>query len=1209
MDASAFWATAAASPPQQQTGNGGPHDGSVVASAPFPTPPLTNAMALQAAQMRLQSAASSSHPPPGLVPPGMAAGMDFQEMVEAAKAAAAVAEKMQAYVGWQLIHQQQIQQQAQQQHDALSQQNFMRQVSNFSRGGPASPMSNESPVATTTSMQALMMFTNHEEEMAMSEYFGTAPPATMPATFNGSAGGRPSNTSNNSAYSYLEAMGPDTPLTMEHILDTSMYTGAPSIAGATVNSPSFHDPSTASSSNGSPSPSSPPPSSTTTSSPALPCLEDPSGVAARKEVEAMDLSSHDLARSTLSMMPQLPQVPQNLQLPASIIPKASSADPAKKKRGRPAGKRDALGKTKKALVAANAVAAAAKMRMAVAASQAAQKSAAAAEPAYSIASVEKIYSYDIGADKPLPTGPPPLSVIPAEYRPRENIPVSTGSGVESKVPIVRLPKTPLVTMPVNPVPEKPPKQQRKVAHNAIERRYRNNINQRIADLKIVVPALNSPKIKDGRRGGGAKKDKDGDDDDSDGDGGDDQDEIIDGIPAATKHNKATILRKATEYIVHLRNEVARHRDESAALRHLLLHNFNVDVDAYLINGKADPNVIAERAGLSLEAAAAYQRAKQNKLNVGGPGTPSVSPPPSSPELSAIQQDAGAGSGIQQGARMMAFMFMTASALYIPSPFDGAEAEDGGHEYMTGKVLFRRNGAAEADGSTYMLAFGAGAMWAGVKFAVVTFGLISILSALLSVMSIGSRYTTRRKQAAGAKAAESAVESLAENWAILTGRKVSGSLGELGFQGGRFMSNYVLGLGVVLEELLHSKQRRRWHAKASRVGLDFLEALMAKPSFEANPVAQINTALSLMSTVALAGPYLPVATRLKITMTCALALRQSINANSGMTPRIVSILQPVSVHLWRTGIDLAQRCTPESTTDAGVKFIMMEAATDAGRSMLLERFIMASEHTTLDAFAKKQRAAAIVRDMVKGSSAVLCLPTGLGQKKLPPVSISFEKMMRDAEVAHDIASLWSGAAGTVLTGWVNEQRLIVSPPGCADGASRPASAVLGEDRAALDVAIRAWLQVEKREAISEALIGGETDGTAIGASRKLTSLALLAASMARSGDYAVALRAVQAMDGLIREGKGLLRKAHLGEEEVEIAEEERDLAALLEFGALACCLDAAQRFGAGKKRLGGVSRRVVAHMRRLLPILARKGGRDGAPFIDCVRDWSEAVACL
>ncbi|KAK3842971.1 MAG: hypothetical protein J3R72DRAFT_123941 [Linnemannia gamsii] len=127
--------------------------------------------------------------------------------------------------------------------------------------------------------------------------------------------------------------------------------------------------------------------------------------------------------------------------------------------------------------------------------------------------------------------------------------------LQQKIPITRL-KPPVSGTPAPAPPAaqgpQPTKQQKKVAHNAIERRYRNNINDRISDLKNVVPALCNIKTKD-------EKDDDDEDDEKD----------ADGVTKATKLNKATILRKATEYIIVLQKREAGTKAENAILRRLL----------------------------------------------------------------------------------------------------------------------------------------------------------------------------------------------------------------------------------------------------------------------------------------------------------------------------------------------------------------------------------------------------------------------------------------------------------------------------------------------------------------------------------------------------------------------------------------------------------------------------------------------------------------
>ncbi|CAG8484626.1 2865_t:CDS:2 [Acaulospora colombiana] len=123
-----------------------------------------------------------------------------------------------------------------------------------------------------------------------------------------------------------------------------------------------------------------------------------------------------------------------------------------------------------------------------------------------------------------------------------------GKNATTKLPITRLKNT-NISQPQQNTPVQLNKQQKKVAHNAIERRYRNNINDRINDLKNVVPALCHLKSKDSKD--------------------DDEDDEVDGIPAATKLNKATILRKATEYIVYLKKSNEKIKGDNEILRNLL----------------------------------------------------------------------------------------------------------------------------------------------------------------------------------------------------------------------------------------------------------------------------------------------------------------------------------------------------------------------------------------------------------------------------------------------------------------------------------------------------------------------------------------------------------------------------------------------------------------------------------------------------------------
>ncbi|MCJ1439725.1 MAG: hypothetical protein MMC23_000206 [Stictis urceolatum] len=90
----------------------------------------------------------------------------------------------------------------------------------------------------------------------------------------------------------------------------------------------------------------------------------------------------------------------------------------------------------------------------------------------------------------------------------------------------------------------------KISHNVIEKRYRSNLNDKIAKLRDSVPDLRTatPTVKKRKPGATAR-----DSDDSDDDGG-------------LKFNKATVLTKATEYIQQLERQNQRLQSELSQLR-------------------------------------------------------------------------------------------------------------------------------------------------------------------------------------------------------------------------------------------------------------------------------------------------------------------------------------------------------------------------------------------------------------------------------------------------------------------------------------------------------------------------------------------------------------------------------------------------------------------------------------------------------------------
>ncbi|KIY00512.1 uncharacterized protein Z520_04197 [Fonsecaea multimorphosa CBS 102226] len=94
---------------------------------------------------------------------------------------------------------------------------------------------------------------------------------------------------------------------------------------------------------------------------------------------------------------------------------------------------------------------------------------------------------------------------------------------------------------------------KKRPHNIIEKRYRANLNEKIAELRDSVPSLRfaqKSKVRESANG-------DSDDDD------------LDGLTPSNKLNKASILTKAVEYIRHLEFRTKRLEEENKSLKERL----------------------------------------------------------------------------------------------------------------------------------------------------------------------------------------------------------------------------------------------------------------------------------------------------------------------------------------------------------------------------------------------------------------------------------------------------------------------------------------------------------------------------------------------------------------------------------------------------------------------------------------------------------------
>jgi hypothetical protein len=126
---------------------------------------------------------------------------------------------------------------------------------------------------------------------------------------------------------------------------------------------------------------------------------------------------------------------------------------------------------------------------------------------------------------------------------RDNISPTNGRPLKRKL-------SPNDNIGLVPQREVPPPAAKKRPHNIIEKRYRANLNEKIAELRDSVPSLRSSKRSKARDGSGPESD----------------DEDLDGLTPSNKLNKASVLTKAVEYIKHLEFRTRRLEDENRALK-------------------------------------------------------------------------------------------------------------------------------------------------------------------------------------------------------------------------------------------------------------------------------------------------------------------------------------------------------------------------------------------------------------------------------------------------------------------------------------------------------------------------------------------------------------------------------------------------------------------------------------------------------------------
>ncbi|SPO07301.1 uncharacterized protein DNG_09995 [Cephalotrichum gorgonifer] len=149
----------------------------------------------------------------------------------------------------------------------------------------------------------------------------------------------------------------------------------------------------------------------------------------------------------------------------------------------------------------------------------------------------------------------PTTSTRTRYSSRKRKSLASASDSVASSPSSLAPHSPGAMTAASPTDGPGPK---KTAHNMIEKRYRNNLNDKIAALRDVVPSLRvtahrleqglNPGEMGGNEGDGVSLDE------------------LGGLAPAQKLNKATILSKAAEYILFLERKNEQLMEENEILK-------------------------------------------------------------------------------------------------------------------------------------------------------------------------------------------------------------------------------------------------------------------------------------------------------------------------------------------------------------------------------------------------------------------------------------------------------------------------------------------------------------------------------------------------------------------------------------------------------------------------------------------------------------------
>ncbi|KAJ3239658.1 hypothetical protein HDU78_002746 [Chytriomyces hyalinus] len=267
-----------------------------------------------------------------------------------------------------------------------------------------------------------------------------------------------------------------------------------------------------------------------------------------------------------------------------------------------------------------------------------------------------------------------------------------------------------------------------------------------------------------------------------------------------------------------------------------------------------------------------------------------------------------------GMKLLAMMFMSASVLYSPDPFDVGGGESI-HQHVSGRMLGRPSASnltlklrgMELSG---VLGVGIASAWLLIKAAVILYGVMQV--AKLASRLFGRPQQNGRDQTPSKMDSESAqalhhLKYLTAHTVIPTTVSSRPSYSGLAIEWLRFACCFGVGIGPLIDSILSMRKRQKtqqWHAlvaKAASRALDSFVAGSAKSSIQLTTISLVALSHASMT----ASFFTPIETS-KLKMTCAMALRcavyEAASENLSLYSRFVVYL---ANWLWAEGLSDCQ----------------------------------------------------------------------------------------------------------------------------------------------------------------------------------------------------------------------------------------------------------------------------------------------------------------